>query len=87
MKVMKKNNREEIFEIGKLERSIKNSANDINITLNNSDVRVLSNEILREITILNKENELTSSYEIMGVTISVLKKNSFAQIIPSYLRL
>ena len=75
----------EDFQIQKLERSIKNSASDINIVFNNSDIKLLCNEIMKELSVACKDNDLTSSYEIVGVTLSVLKNNNFGKVINSYL--
>ena len=85
MRVVKRNGTFEDFQIQKLERSIKNSASDINIVFNNSDIKLLCNEIMKELSVACKDNDLTSSYEIVGVTLSVLKNNNFGKVINSYL--
>lgn len=85
MKVIKRDGRFEEFQIEKLERSIKNSAGDMNIVFNNSDIKLLCNEIMRELSVACKDNDVTSSYEVIGVTVSVLKNNNFAKVINSYL--
>ena len=85
MRVVKRNVKFEDFQIQKLERSIKNSASDINIVFNNSDIKLLCNEIMKELSVACKDNDLTSSYEIVGVTLSVLKNNNFGKVINSYL--
>lgn len=87
MNVRKKDNRVEIFEVEKIERSIKNSAKDINFELNSSDVKLISNEVLKNLSLIHGNNGTTNSYEIIGVTIEVLKQNKFDLIIPSYLNL
>lgn len=87
MNIKKKDNRIEKFEIEKLERSIKNSAKDIKFELNNSDVNLLSGEILRKLILLHEIDEVTNSYEVIGITIEVLKQNKFDLIVPSYLNL
>ena len=85
MRVVKRNGKFEDFQIQKLERSIKNSASDINIVFNNSDIKLLCNEIMKELSVACKDNDLTSSDEIVGVTLSVLKNNNFGKVINSYL--
>ena len=85
MRVVKRNGKFEDFQIQKLERSIKNSASDINIVFNNSDIKLLCNEIMKELSVACKDDDLTSSYEIVGVTLSVLKNNNFGKVINSYL--
>ena len=85
MRVVKRNGKFDDFQIKKLERSIKNSASDINIVFNNSDIKLLCNEIMKELSVACKDNDITSSYEIVGVTLSVLKNNNFGKVINSYL--
>ncbi len=87
MNIRKKDNRVEKFEIEKLERSIKNSAKDIKFELNASDVKLISSEVLRKLILINEIDGITNSYEVIGLTIEVLKQNKFDLIIPSYLNL
>lgn len=87
MNIRKKDNRVEKFEVEKLERSIKNSAADINFELNNSDVQLISKEVLRKLSLIHEIDGVTNSYEVIGLTIEVLKQNKFDLIIPSYLNL
>lgn len=87
MNIRKKDTRVEKFEVEKLERSIKNSAADINFELNNSDVQLISKEILRKLILIHEIDGVTNSYEVIGLTIEVLKQNKFDLIIPSYLNL
>ena len=87
MNIKKKDSRIEKFDVEKLERSIKNSANDIKFELNYSDVRLISNEVIKKINSLHESDDISNSYEVIGVTIEVLKENKFDLIIPSYLNL
>lgn len=87
MNIKKKDNRVEKFDIEKLERSIKNSANDIKFELNISDLKLLSNEVLKNLKLLHENDSTTNSYEVIGLTIETLKENKFDLIIPSYLNL
>lgn len=87
MNIKKKDSRIENFDVEKLERSIKNSANDIKFELNYSDVRLISNEVIKKINLLHEIDGITNSYEVIGTTIEVLKENKFNLIIPSYLNL
>ena len=87
MNIRKKDNRVEKFENEKLERSIKNSARDIKFELNTSDVRLISSEVLRKLILIHEIDGVTNSYEVIGITIEVLKQNKFDLIIPSYLNL
>jgi len=87
MNIRKKNNRVENFEVEKLERSIKNSAKDINFELNSSDVKLISNEVVKRLNLIHEIGETTTSYEVIGLTIEILKESKFNLIIPSYLNL
>ncbi|WP_195259279.1 hypothetical protein [Clostridium paraputrificum] len=87
MRIRKKDDREEIFEVEKLQRSIKNSAKDMNFSLNSSDVNLISDEVLKILIKLHGSDGLTNSYEVIAVTINVLQKLKFDLIIPSYLNL
>ena len=87
MNVRKKDNRVEVFEGEKIERSIKNSAKDINFELTASDVKLISNEVLKILNLIHRNNGTTNSYEVIGIIIEVLKQNKFDLIIPSYLNL
>ena len=85
LKIIKKDGRIEKFDVEKLERSIKNSAKDIKFNLNSSDVKLISNEVLKKINSLHKDEKITNSYEVIAITINVLKNNKFDIVIPSYL--
>ena len=87
MYIKKKDNRIEKFDIEKLERSIKNSANDIKFELNISDLKLLSNEVIKKLKLIHEKDSITNSYEVIGLTIEILKENRFDLIIPSYLNL
>ena len=87
MYIKKKDNRLEKFDIEKLERSIKNSANDIKFELNISDLKLLSNEVIKKFKLIHEKDSITNSYEVIGLTIEILKENRFDLIIPSYLNL
>ena len=87
MYIKKKDTRLAKFDIEKLERSIKNSANDIKIELNISDLKLLSNEVIKKLKLIHEKDSITNSYEVIGLTIEILKENRFDLIIPSYLNL
>lgn len=87
MNIIKKDTRVEKFEVEKLERSIKNSAKDIGFELNSSDVKLISTEVLKKLNLIHGNVGTTNSYEVIGVTIEILKKNKFDIIVPSYLTL
>lgn len=85
-RVIKKNGQIEEFHIEKLERSIKNAASDLNMHLNISDLKLFTGEIFHKLKEIHGESNLTTSYEIIGITVAVMKSNKFHKLVASYLR-
>ena len=69
MYIKKKDNRLEKFDIEKLERSIKNSANDIKFELNISDLKLFIKWSNKKIKLIHEKDSITNSYEVIGLTI------------------
>lgn len=84
MKVIKKNGKVESFSKNKLKVSLENSAKDINIFLTESDLNLILKDIIKIIKSINKD-DLTSTYEVTGIVIQVLKDEGFEKIIESYI--
>lgn len=80
MKVVKRDYSIQEFDISKIETSIINSANDIGKILNVSDVKLLLNSIVREVSIIREDKSNRSSYEISNSIEKVLKENGFKAI-------
>ena len=84
MKIIKKSGRIDDFSITKIILSIENSAKDIDILLSKSDINILTKDILKILKDVSKNN-ITSTYEITGIVLQVLKDNKFYEIANSYI--
>lgn len=87
LKVIKKNKEIELFLKEKLKSSILGASNDSKTILNESDLKLIVNEVLKKLRYIRGENGITSTYEIRSVTIEVLKEFEFIGIIKEYLSL
>lgn len=85
MKIIKKDGRIEEFKIEKLSTSLSNAANDLNLTLNKSDIKIITQDVEKTIKSIRLNNEATSSYEVVGVLISSLKNEKFSEILKAYI--
>lgn len=83
MNIIKKTGKVEKFDLDKIKTSIENSAYDINFSLNNSDVKMLLNEISKILKVIRKDK--TSSYEIRGIIHYVLYTNDFKEVAKAYM--
>lgn len=83
MKLIKKDGRLEEFNEDKIKISIENAADDSEGMLTESDVDIIINDVM---SILNnlRHDDVTSSYEVKGVVISVLSKDRFKKIAEEY---
>lgn len=84
MKIIKKNGRIEEFDGSKIKRSVLNASSEINETLTDSDLKVIENEVLNTLKIINREE--TSSYEIFAIVLNVLKKLEFNDVGKAYFK-
>lgn len=85
MNILKKTGKLEIFDPHKIMISIENSATDIGVFLNESDLKILEKDIWKRITKIRKVNGIISSYEVIGIIVEVLKENGYNNILKSYL--
>ncbi|MPQ44216.1 ATP cone domain-containing protein [Clostridium tarantellae] len=85
MKIIKKDGRLENFQIEKIKTSINNATLSCKSLLNESDLKVLCEDIKNKINTIRKDGSNTSSYEVIGVVIDVLKDDKFSDIISLYL--
>lgn len=86
MKIIKKNGRIEDFDKNKLHTSIDNASRDIKeMSLNESDIRLLVEDVTKEILKIRKDGSPSSSYEIIGVLTEVLMKDGFGAILKSFI--
>ena len=84
MKVIKKDGRLQDFDLEKIKISILSATNDSKELLNESDVKILVQDINSKMKEVRKDCEDTSSYEISGIVIAVLKRDGFSDIIEKY---
>ena len=86
MKVIKKDGRIQEFNKEKIYTSIYNaSKNSSSGILNESDAKIIIEDIDKKLKSIRKDDELTSIYEIIGVIVSVLKKDGFTELLKTYL--
>ena len=71
MKVIKRDGRLQELDLEKIKISILSATNESKELLNESDVKILVEDI-------------TSSYEISGIVIAILKRDGFSDIIEKY---
>ncbi|SDP34555.1 ATP cone domain-containing protein [Clostridium gasigenes] len=86
MEIIKKDGKLEKFNSKKIKTSIENSANEAGIILNESDLIMLVQDIESKLLKIREKQLITSSYEVIGVVLSVLKKTGFKQVIKSYIK-
>ena len=81
MKVIKKDGRLQELDLEKIKISILSATNDSKELLNESDVKILVEDINSKMKEVRKDGEDTSSYEISGIVIAILKRDGFSDII------
>ena len=85
MKVIKKDGRLQDLNPNKIKTSILNAAGETVAIVNDSDIKILVNDIVKYLKDVRGEDGTTSSYEITGALIEVLKRDGFNNVIQSYL--
>ena len=85
MKVIKKDGRIQSFDISKVRSSILGASIDSNTIINESDLKIVSNRVVKVLNIIREENGITSTYEIFAVIIDSLNKYRFKDIASAYL--
>lgn len=85
MKVVKKDGSIESFDANKIENSILNATRDKKALLNESDIKIIIEDVIDRIKKFREENDSTSSYEITGVVISMLDRDGFDDVISSFI--
>lgn len=84
MEVIKKDGRVQPLDENKIRISIANAASLTESILNESDINILVKDIIRKIEELRSEYGNTSSYELIGTVIDILKRDGFDSVISSY---
>ena len=85
MKVIKKDGRIQSFDISKVRSSILGASIDSNTIINESDLKIVSNRVVKVLNSIREENWITSTYEIFAVIIDSLNKYRFKDIASAYL--
>ena len=85
MKVIKKDGRIENLEIIKIRSSILGASIDSNRIINESDLKVISNRVVKTLQGIRGDDGSTSTYEIFAVIIETLNRTGFNDIAMSYL--
>ena len=86
MKLIKKDGRIQEFEIDKIYTSIENASRAItDSSLNESDLKIIVNDIKGRINKVRKDETPTSSYEVIGVITNVLKENGFTEVLKAFI--
>lgn len=84
MKVIKKDGRIQEFESEKITISILSATSESMQLLNESDVKIIVQDVVAKLEEIRKESEYTSSYEITGAVIGILKRDGFSDVIGKY---
>lgn len=85
MQIIKKDGRLEEFNSTKIKTSIENSASEVGVVLNESDLIILVQDIEAKLFKTREKELVTSSYEVIGVVFSVLKRDGFKAVLKSYI--
>lgn len=85
MMVIKKDGRLDEFNLQKIVTSILNATNSSKEMLNESDIKIIAGDIEKLLIKIRGEYANTSSYEIIGIVIGILKRDGFDDIIHKYL--
>lgn len=85
MKVIKKDGRLQDLNPDKIKTSILNAANETAAIVNESDIKILVSDVVKTIENIRGENGNTSSYEITGVIIDILKRDGFNSVIQAFI--
>ena len=85
MQVIKKDGRLQELDANKIKISILNATSGTKALLNESDIKIIVKDIIKIIEDLRSEYGNTSSYEIVGVVVEVLKRDGFDDVISSYI--
>ena len=86
MMTIKKDGRLQEFDESKIRTSIENAAKSISqVPLNEADINVISSDVVDKIKKIRKNNDNTSSYEIIGIIVDILKKDGFREVAREFL--
>ncbi|MGL4772309.1 MAG: ATP cone domain-containing protein [Clostridium sp.] len=84
MKVIKKDGRLQDFNLSKVKVSLEYASDTAEIEMNESDLKILLEDINKSLIRTRGENGNTSSYEIIGAIIKTLKEDRFTAIVTAF---
>ena len=85
MRVIKKDGRIQSLDVIKIRSSILGASIDSNTIINESDLKIVSNRVVKVLNSIREENGITLTYEIFAVIIDSLNKYRFKDIASAYL--
>lgn len=85
MKIIKKDGRIQDLEVEKIKNSIWGASKDSNTIINESDLKILTNRVIKIVTEIRGRDGITSSYEVQAIIIESLYKDGFKRIANAYL--
>ncbi|MDU3722800.1 MAG: ATP cone domain-containing protein, partial [Clostridium celatum] len=69
MKIIKKDGRIQDLEVEKIKNSIWGASKDSNTIINESDLKILTNRVIKIVTEIRGRDGITSSYEVQAIII------------------
>lgn len=85
MKVVKKDGRLQDLNPDKIKVSILNSAAETVAIVNESDIKILVNDVVKILEKIRGKDGSTSSYEITGVLIEILRRDGFNTVAEAFI--
>lgn len=80
LKVVKRSGNIVDFNPDKIQTSVENSARDAGVYLTEGELEMIAKEVKKTIVMVRGENGTTSSYEIRGVVVRVLKSMGYRNV-------
>lgn len=84
MNVIKKDGRIQKFDESKIKISILSASSGSSALLNQSDIKIIVEDIVKLLEGIRGKEGNTSSYEVTGAVINILKRDGFDDVISSY---
>lgn len=84
LRVIKKNLKEVDFVADKIKTSVANSASDVNFTLNQTDLNLISSDVEKKLIQMRGRDGKTSSYEIQSIVLESLCELGFQEVSDSF---
>lgn len=84
MKVIKRDGRLQEFDLGKIKTSLICAADTAKLQLNESDIKIILEDIKKLLVETRGEDGNVSSMEIVGAIVAVLKKDEFNELAKTF---